>query len=924
MKRFFKTLLLVLVISLSIGVLVFAGEAGNGDDTSEGKVDPHSSVSGYSKYRSGYLIYITDAAGTPVSSVRLVPFSGLPASSVNKQGLRTRVTGDLYTDFYDGTIATATNGGYNKPPLDVTTGATFGASFKNWLITKDATGVANVFTLINNLFGSSYSTSFKDEDYYLCIEAVAWVGIKSSANPTMVAGTTKTLNEIFSAAGSTYLANTRQCRLPHAGYLVEAWAGCSVPTIHEGKKESIEDLTADCNGYGIIMVTSSEIEPTTQEPEPPAQVDSDDYIKANELNFIFSDFIPSTTAGRSSEHYSSVNDGKNKVDMNNTANWYVVDTEGIYRNCRLKDDKWFVSESISSDIVNFYGKGNALFYRSTAGSWKKPTEAKEFGTSSSYQYPGYGYLISRPLWGDDLVVCDYRGNGKTYESYITNILKYQLGHNGGLTGVSAGTNIESKISTKKSDSYTFQGNAVEEYEYNDKIHHDAVYENQLNSATGQYEPVCVQEAYDEDNWVSKTADITQKSPASSISYSVSHALYKYVPYDIGVVPNDFAGEATYVGGHIANATTKAVFVSQFNETLSMYPEVKYSMYVQEQKEEWAEPSKVDVYCMGEKERSCLPASMHGYRVYFSQGGHLSGKTIVDVPLTGTDAYEFKTKFGDKSQEIMPVSAQGSGFETVSTNFGIIDVTSFTLDLYDGDINGFNPHETWTTGNPQDSHDTFTNAILNNIDAEIQMKRYTSVLSEPFGKTYDMSFDYTKNISGTTKKQIRIEYANGRITKGKAEVLSEIASAYGVTIEEAENIFNNWGLEVQLDRMLESSKDANNSSGVSGVTSNRWYDESSVCFAITVCNSKITIGNIIFSDKNDYGSSTSQNEYDLSSVGKNGVQARFYFTLKFIDTSLSVDGFDFDISNKMTLVDNDEIKGARFLISDATTHDLIRH
>lgn len=912
MKKFLKTLILVLVLTLSLGVLAFAGESGNGDDTSEGKVDPHSSVSGYSKYRSGYLIYITDASGGVVSPVRLVPFSAKPASNV-KMNLTTRVTGTSLTDIYDGTISTATNGEFNRPPLDVVSGSTYGSSFKNWLITKNVMGDANVYVVIKNLFGDSYAKSFKDEDYYLCIEAVAWVGIKSSANPTMVAGTTKTLNEVFSAAGSTYLANTRQCRLPHAGYLVEAWAGCSVPTIHEGKKESIEDLTTDCNGYGIIMVRSSEIEPVAEEPAPPAQVDSDDYLKANELNYLFPDFIPSTTAGRSSEHYSSVNDGKNKVDMNETANWYVVDTEGIYRNCRLKDNKWFVSESISSDIVNFYGASNALFYRSTAGAWKKPSEAKEFGTSSGYQFPGYGYLISRPLWSDSLIVCDYRGNGKTYESYITDTLKYQLGHTGGLTGISAGTNVENKISATKSGSYTFSGYATEEYQYNDRIWHEPTYDAEGNeTAAGYYE----------DNWVDRTADITQKVPVSSITYNLAHALYKYVPFDIDVIANEFAGEASYMGGYIANAITKVVFTSQFNELLSMYPEVKYEMYYQPVREEWAEPTKVDVYCMGEKARKCLPASLHGYKTYFSSNSHMIGKSIVDAPLTGSNAYEFKEKFGDKSQDYLPVCASGSGFETVSENYAIVEMTSFTLDLYDGDINGFNPHTGWAAGDPQTSHDAYANAILENLDADVTMKRFTSLTSSQFGQSDDMSIDFNKKLFPTTKKQIRIEYANGRITKGKAEVISEIASAYGVSTEDAESIFTNWGLETQLERMLETSKDANNNSGVSGITSNRWYDEESICFAITVCNSKIAVGDVIFDDKQDYGASTDQNELDMTVTGKNGVEARFYFTLKFINPTINVDGFDFDLTNMLILIDEDEIKGTRFLVSNATTHDML--
>lgn len=926
MKKLLKTMILILAIILSLGVSVFADTTeGSGDTTDEGKVDIdyNNTASGYSRYRSGYLIYITDAAGQPVSPIRLVPYSSKPSSKVRVDGLTTRVTNTLYTDIYTGTIATATNNGYNKPPLNTVSGEGYGDSFKTWLIKKNEFGDANCYTLIKNLFGDSYATAFRDEDYYLCVEAVAWLGVKSEANPKiLIAGTTKTLNQIFDKLGSNYREIIRQRRLPHSGYLTQAWAGCTVPTIHQGRRESVADLTAVGNGYGIIMIRSSEVEPIEPvEPTPPVEITNDDYLKANELNFIFPDFIPSNTWGRSAEHYSSINDGKNKVNMNNPENWLHTNAEELYDQCKLRGGVWSVIEGISSDVVNFYGKENSLYYRASAGNWKKPSENKEFTESTGDIYPGYSYQYSRSIFGDDIVVCDYRGNGKSYESYITDILKMTLGHNGKV-GVSSNINTEQKIPTTKSAQYDFKGKAYEEWKFNDRIFHEAEYENQLNTATGKYENVKVSDEYYEDNWKDGGSDIEQKVPVSQITYNLSHALYKYIPFDTDLVDNMYAGETAYRYTNLVGASTKVALASQLNGVLSIYPEVEYTMYVSDQKEIYTEPTETKVFCMGEKQRQCLPATLHGYKALYNFGNHMQGQSLLAAPLTGTRAFEFSKNFGDNSQKSMQVMASGSSFETATSNYAIVDMTSFSLDLYDGNLgNGFNPKIEWLSGDPVGSHDAFANAIYDNLDTEVKMKRFTSVsANSQFGEAYDMSFDYNKTLLDTHSYQIRLEYKDGRIVKGKDEVIKAIQNAYGVSESDATVIFSNWGIETQLDTMLESSTDNNNYSGVAGITESKWYDEESIAFAITVSNSSIKVGDIIFDDKSDYGSSTSQSATDISSVGRNGVQARFYFTLKFINPSINIDGFDFDFTDKMYLIKEDEIQGTRFLISNATTND----
>lgn len=922
MKKLFRSIIFALTFTMLFSMTVFAREAGNGESENEGAIDGNASISGFSKLRSGYMIYITDASGTPVSEIKMVPFASAPSNGVVNV-LATRVTNTPCTITYNGTISTATNGKFNQAPLDVTTGATYGSAMKSWLITSDEFGNANVYTLIKNLFGDGYEIAFRDNDYYLCVEAVIWCGIQSSSTPVMIMGSVKTLNEMFNIAGSSYLANTRMCRLPHSGYLQYSWSGCTAPTIHSGQKESMSDLIAVGNGYGIIMCTSTEVGAPPATPPTPANVASDDYLKANELNYIFPDFIASTTAGRSSEHYSSINGGNNKVYMPDTNNWDYVDTPDLYRDCKLQGGIWNVAESITSDAVSFYGKENCLFYRAGAGQFKKPSEEKVFPEGCDDVYPGYGYMISRALWGDNLTVCEYKedsiinqGNGAAYRSFITDKLKMKIGHDGGLTGVSAGTNVEGKVSTTKSATYTFNGVATEEYEENEKIHHDTEYNEDGTVKTA---------AYDEANWVKKTATIYQKVPVTQIVYSLIHGLYKYVPFDTGVVNNSYGGETLLKSTNAFNATTRVAFSSQFGSQLSVFPEVKYLMNYVSKAEEYEEPKELPIYCMGEEVRECLPASIHGYKVRYSIGTGMQGKSIVDAPLTGTNAFEFADNFNDTTQDYLQVGAQGSGFETASTNKALIVCTSFTLDLYDGSINGFNPKATWSSGTPSTSHDAFVSAIFNNIDAEVTMKRFTDATNaSQFGQPDKMSFDYNKDISSTTTTQVRLRYKDGQVNEeDKKTVLKKIVEAYGVSESEASTIWFNSGIETQLERMFETSSDGNNNSGVAGITESKWYSEESDTLAITINQSVISVGDVIFTDKNDYGASTSQDEKNYDKLGKNGVECRFYFTLKYLESSISVDGYSFDLSDKMFLIREDEMKGARFLLSNITTNNWIR-
>lgn len=913
MEKRRKSLLCLLMIFLGVVFISFSGlhvNAGIGEGNGDGEglggdVDPNAPLSGVSKNRSGYLVYLANKdTGAVTSPVVLVPYNAAPASNVDDRLINSRLGGVHYSGTYSGNISTATNGEFSLPPFTID-GGSFGSAMKTKLLELDTNGNAKVYSFIDNVLGDSYKAQFHDNDERLVIEAVAWTGWVSGGN--LYAYTAKTGAEIANTFGYTYLTRFWKQRLPKCGYLQYTWCGVPAPSVPSGSIPYPDVMTY---GYGMIMIAP--VEDTTPEVPEPVYIETATYLKAHELNFAFPDLVRDSLAGRSSDTHTEI------TNMSAESQW-KRHTGADYRNNVIKDDKWWVEEAISSDIVNFYGKNNSLFYRVTAGEWKRPSEVKEFSADNGAAdiKPGYAFLYSRSLFGDDLVVCDYKGNGKNYESFITGILKLSVGHDGS-SGINVGENKELKSSITKSGSYGFTAKVTEKYEYNDKI---------KNQATTDINGDGIVDANDytyTDNWV----DREDTYSSSTLNYELTHGIYKYTPLVLNAPNCPSAGTTVFKSTRINRAWTRVIFGSETG-MVTLYPEIKYQMYYMSGTETWGSPTPIEVYCMGEKLRMSTGGALHGYKVGYSMGTHMQGKSIVDAPLTGTAAFDWVDNFGDNSQDYMQVCSQGSGFEVATTNNPIVTCTSFTLDLYDGNVSttsaAFNPAQTWDRPDAKASHDEFTSAISGNLTTEVHMKRFSDKTNNSqVGSADEMSYDISDTrITPTTTEQVRIKVKGGSIISGKDEVISKIASAYGISSSEAQEVWNVWGVETQIRMMLETSAMSNNNSGASGLSNAKWYDEESDCLAITINQSSIIVGDIIFSDKNDYGSSTSQSATDISSIGRNGVEARFYLTLKFINPYIEVDGFTFDLSDKMILVNEDEMKGARFLISNVTTNNWIK-
>ena len=929
-KKYLLAVLATFILLLSISITVFAdgatgsvtgGGSGKGGGTGGGSTMTVQNGCSYKK--TGFIFYIVDQNGNVVKSpIARRTYSNIGCSGSHIRCLDTRFAGSV-SDIDNESMQ---NSAYwwNMPPFDEN-GNGNGGLIKDWCLQKTSDTSINVLIFIMNTWDMQTAVDFVAYDQYLIIEPFMWSGIyNGSSYEGDIVGTAigwvNARDGFGLSASSGYETRYSMGGLPNSMAFSIPVLGVSAPANIYGK-HSYDEIKSQ--GYGVIAVWAKELKEENPQPPSITVTNTSDYLRANELNYVFADIKEDSSAMREADTYDDAKFGIN-AELESVWKKHVTADD---RNQAIKDGKWYIEETITSDIVNKLGLSNGLFYRSAAGKYFRPSDAvglKTVNKGSGMQYAGYGYNLTRTVFDDNMVISSFssRGDNQSMKSYVKDTLKFDVGHDGVKSNIVMNDNTEGQTSDTAQDKYSFVGKVTEYYEHNDKIHHPAEYEDEYGiDVNGKYSVVGqkkVKDEWDEPNWNSYTADHTTDTK----QHDVTHGLYKYTPYNITTVPNASAGNRLLATGHIGQAYSKVSFATQQSGVLKIYPEVKYEMWYMGGTETWSTPQKKNIYVMGEKQRSCKPAIIHGYNVYI-QGGQMRGQTIVDSPLTGTLANDFSNSWSaDGSfQSEYEVCTQGSGFETATTNAPKIDFASFGLDLNESSINGFTPKGTWESASPLDSHMGFVFAVLGNVDSEVKMRRYNQS-NQPQGQEYDMSFDISDNIiSSTTKQQIKIVFENGAVTTGKTEVINAIASAYGVSTSEATTIWNNSGIENQLREMMETSASANNNSGNVVETPDNWYDETSECLTITVCKTTVTFGKILLSDKHDYGSSTSQSETNITSVGNGGYQCRYFYSLKFTSDSINVDGFNLDVSGTKYLIHDNEIKGARFLVSNSTTSNM---
>lgn len=516
-----------------------------------------------------------------------------------------------------------------------------------------------------------------------------------------------------------------------------------------------------------------------------------------------------------------------------------------------------VSDVNSGDLISFKGN-NVHYYYEPTGLFGVFSQANK--TFNATSYPSYAYNISRALWGDSLVASNYRGLSATDSSVqadIKNNLGLSIGATGNLSSVTCGENVDGTVNTTKEDKYKFTGSIT----------------------------------------LSDGSTCTEKN-----NYTITHSLNKYTCLALDTALNGNAGKAGFSIQNANGINNKVTMVTQSANTLTVYPEVAYKYYFADVSNGVLNNAKpLTVYVMGERARIMKPSSIRGIDMDYSIGATevANGDVVSDGTLVGSDASSMS---GGK--QVIP---QGTDITMKADHTVDYRLISYSLDVVDT-YSGVSVRNEFSSENanyqPDKEHEDFVQEFIDNV----QVNTYMNIGN----KEYEMKTSNTvpRVNQSTSTTYLAIEFANGKIDENaKNSVINDIATEYGVSIEQATQIFESSGFEKQLQDMFESNTDSNNAS------KNKWYDEESVTLCIRKYITVVNLHQALVQDKIDYNV--------LGIVGRedNGQSinqtADAYFSMS---VSLPEDFAGCDLTNANKLFEKQKIKGTEFKVSSSSTAD----
>lgn len=170
-------LLLSLVIGISIPTIkVYAtseGAGGNADEGDSGHAGGNYS-GGPSYAKTGWIMYIVDENGTPVSDAVYISCGGEP------QGVRFLTTrlGGLNPHQVAGSVPWASVTGANGAPFDNDQDFK-GIDIKEWMLTDDGAGTENWFNVVSDYWGEDKAIAMAKNNHSLILEPFYWMTIDS-------------------------------------------------------------------------------------------------------------------------------------------------------------------------------------------------------------------------------------------------------------------------------------------------------------------------------------------------------------------------------------------------------------------------------------------------------------------------------------------------------------------------------------------------------------------------------------------------------------------------------------------------------------------------------------------------------------------------------------------------------------------------
>ena len=505
-----------------------------------------------------------------------------------------------------------------------------------------------------------------------------------------------------------------------------------------------------------------------------------------------------------------------------------------------------VTHFLSGALNNKYGVKFTSYYEPT-GLFDSPTvTTKTFGDTS---YPSYAYTLTRCIWGDNPTIAEYRTRELRPDVIkALDSMGYKTGLVGKTSSVVTPVNKESTYSQKKADDYKFK------------------------------------------------ADITTKDRTSVNQYNeynIVHSLKKYTALNKGTSENSESGRSAYVNK--SNNVNKNIltFVNTSSNKISVYPEVGFEFNLPlVDRNKLTGVTSHTVYTMGEKIRTALPSSIRGISMtYKLPGGNVSKGTVTTTSgLTGS------TADADANGNI--VVAQGSDIQCNASNDVRYKLVSYSLDINDN-YYGTNLKEVFNADNlnykPEEEHKAYVEAFKTGVKVEATMKVGTKSYTD-----FNIA-NFSKKEEDTEEKKFVIKFAHGEITSDtKANVIRDMSTQYNISLSEAEVMFNKSGIEEQLYKMFESSIDSDNHSN------KNWYDEESVAFIIKRYSTVVNLGNVIISDKLDYGTHTSNGS----------VKGAFYLTVSVPETF-----YGSVLGNERVLINEQKVAGSDFTVNNQHTSDM---
>ena len=597
------------------------------------------------------------------------------------------------------------------------------------------------------------------------------------------------------------------------------------------------------------------------------------------------------------------------------------------------------------------GKNTAFFYYNKTGNFRQRSTEKSHNFSPGEStVPSYLYSLSRRVWDDMAVGCNFVGSlssetsgYSTYRSFMTRTLGLNYDNKPSGNTYKVGANNTKKATEKRWDTITFdivpnraktnEGGAkypVSHYTMSDYCAYcGSTFTSYITDLTGQRgDTESEHTKYNGYGWQDETLKhgfyYNGSDGHTSATYTINHFMTKY---NCLGKPSGTIGVENKI--HKANNGTNkfewaVLFEEEAKQSLHIYPEVEMRLYYAEDNSSGAaNPRTVEnTYAMGEKERDFAATSLRlvnlrGSDDSFYNGTNdnkfLTAKLTSDTIAQSGDAKTLQSENHTDDGRVLPIIYAGGNYNLKIKNEYKINVTSYTLDIEDshngvtikGGSAGFDVrNDTWTATKIRQDHLQTVTSIINGI--ELSMKMQTTpgysgnFVSSPI-KTYDdLKIKGSKIKTPPTKTDqvfhlkfkegAYLENGTGKYTlEGLRPLIQDVAKEYNISESEARKVVEDSGIVKSVKMALESRFDADNRSTVEKGfhEGNKWYDEECSVIIVRKLKSQINLGDVVVTDKIDLTAGPKRTSGERNAFFQNSYNAAFYYFLKLKASDLNL-------------------------------------